>query len=59
MDGMTTLPLGTAHGVEEDPHLLLQGNKPVKGSRDVVLGFSIDRLKFVAQIWDPIILFML
>lgn len=29
--GLATLPLGTLHGIEEDPHLLIQGSRCFKG----------------------------
>ena len=29
--GLSTLPLGTLHGVEEDPHLLTQNERCYKG----------------------------
>ncbi|TFK65264.1 beach-domain-containing protein [Pluteus cervinus] len=28
--GLSTLPIGTLHGIEEDPHLLVQDTKPLK-----------------------------
>ncbi|KAH7092832.1 beach-domain-containing protein [Auriculariales sp. MPI-PUGE-AT-0066] len=30
MHGVTTLPLGTSHGIEEDHHLILQSPRPLK-----------------------------
>lgn len=41
MDGVTTLPIGVAHGLEEDPHLLLQASKPLKGTQLELFGHVI------------------
>lgn len=30
--GLSTLPLGTLHGIEEDPHLLVQNERCYKGT---------------------------
>ena len=31
MHGLSTLPIGTLHGIEEDGHLLIQEPRPIKG----------------------------
>jgi hypothetical protein len=33
LQGLYSLPLGTLHGIEEDPHLLAQGPRCFKGKR--------------------------
>lgn len=42
MHGVTTLPLGTPHGVEEDYHLILQAPRPLKTLDSAVCSIGID-----------------
>jgi hypothetical protein len=37
MHGLTSLPIGNLHGIEEDGHLLVQEPRPVKGNYQLML----------------------
>jgi hypothetical protein len=37
MHGLTSLPIGNLHGIEEDGHLLVQESRPVKGDYQLML----------------------
>ncbi|KAJ7579061.1 beach-domain-containing protein [Mycena floridula] len=44
--GLSTLPIGTLHGIEEDPELLVQGTKPLKdlGAKVAVYDLGLDMI---------------
>ncbi|KAF8327734.1 beach-domain-containing protein [Cantharellus anzutake] len=44
MDGELSLPLGTAYGIAEHPHLLFQSNQPIKSTQNGVSSLYVDLL---------------
>jgi len=51
--GLASLPIGVPHGIEEDPHLLVQGNRCFNGVY-FHLGYARSILvNCVFQIWGP------
>lgn len=38
MHGLTSLPIGNLHGIEEAGHLLVQGTRPVQGKHLLIPG---------------------